>query len=205
MANLGEIIAQVSGTIKRPDRANFIRAKVKTAILHIHTMQDFKMDLNTAVLTPEDQSTDFKKGIFPLPTRWRKTEVLRPTGTDQKPIAGFFLRETSIKKLLDSEEALKPEDVYNTYYLANQKINYAADREVHAAIIAYYAYPNLSADENTSWVTENWDQAVHDLACGFIYAQTSATEISRSYLATYENLHKSDIMNAAIEIERRYV
>lgn len=199
MSTIAEIAAMVVDTTKRPDKAAFILGRVKAAILHIHSLKDFPLDIREVQEVPTILTTGDTIGQASMPLRFRKFELVRALDAKSNPFPQQKFKIVTPRALMEMEER---SSVVDTAYIAGGNFNFRSSRPVTNLLMYYYAAPDLTDTTKTTWVTDTWDIAVHDLACGYFYSQTSAKEIANSYLGVFESIHKQDIENSYVDAAR---
>ena len=200
MANLQQIVDEVKATTRRYSQDDFITHRVKMAVKHIHSRDFFPMD-RVEIIIPNVDLTLASTGLigqFPIPSRWRTFETVRPLDSDNQLIGkrweGITPQEIESRRRLGLD--------VDTYYVAGQQGNFKSSVAVYQLLISYFVNPNLTPavgetlEDISTWITDSWEEAVHDLACAFVYGATGNQEQKNNYMLTYREHHEPDILRS---------
>jgi hypothetical protein len=197
MANIQEIIDKVVDTTRRYDRASFIESRVKMAIKHIHALDHWPLDREEIIVPFVDLTLTANDtiGNFPIPLRWRIFETVRPLDSAGNHIGKKFdpVSPMEIEKRASID---KDKDLY---YIAGRSVSFKSSVAVSQVLVSYYVTPVLTPvlpdtlADLTTWVTDSWEEAVHDLTCSYVYNQIGSKEIALEYKQTFNTIHEPDI------------
>lgn len=151
--NFTQIVQEVIGMTKRPDKIQNIRRAVNAAVLFYDTENDYRRDLQEFVYT---LPTPGYGAIIPLSefTRFRKMNYIKIGGTR------IYVDE------LKSLQLTSGCDVRNKWYISGDAINASLGSHANTLDIAYYQYPPVLSDASPNfWMLEgNWDAILQKAA-----------------------------------------
>lgn len=157
---LSEIVADVVNTLRRPDMVNFVTTRVRQQIKTLHAMDNWPRDLVEHKVTVSNPDF-FVRTV--LPPRFRKFDLILPVDennmvrglkTDHIGQVGFQERNPS--KVMGFQNQL----ARDYYYVAGDVLNIAMDFPWPYLQISYYAYPDLTSGNATTWITEFYPELV---------------------------------------------
>ena len=185
-----EIIDTVIADTRRPDRVSQITNYVKKAIKHAHLLTDFKQDLLDTILVPSPIG-DGKIGSVALPADFRREKLIRPMA------AGSFFSGVKLKAIpLDDLPKYEISGrALDTYYITQALIHYNSENVLDSIGFMYYAYPDLSTLSKSTWLIDEFEEAVGDLAKSWLYASIGDKENANKLFADWR-LSAKDIQNS---------
>jgi len=184
------IIDIVLADTKRPDRISQIQQYVKKAIKHAHQLTDFKQDRLDTTLVPSPIG-DGLIGSVALPSDFRKEKLIRPIAAGSF-FTGVKLVEIPLDDLPKYEIAGKALD---TYYITQGTLHYNSENVLDSIGFMYYAYPDLSTLSKTTWITNQYEEAITDLAKSWMYASIGDKENANKLFADWR-ISAVDIKNS---------
>lgn len=199
MASIQEIADNVKATTRRYSQDAYILSRVKMAVKHIHSRDFFPLDREETIIENADLTLTSSGiiGQFPIPARWRVFETVRPLDINNQLVGkkweGISPQEIERRRRVNKD--------VDTYYVAGQMGNFKSSVPVYKILISYYRTPVVvpdtdageTYDDLSTWVTDSWEEAVHDLACAFVFGGTGNREQRNDYMATYKDIHEPDI------------
>lgn len=190
MSTLQELIDDVVADTRRPDRETDITRYVRKTVRHAHALRDFDLDLTDTTLTVTGGS-EVTIGSAPLPDFFRKVKVLRPL------VSGSFISGVSFKKTNPQYIAeLAAEDLtLNTYYITQSTLHFESETAISSMQLMFYTYPDLTDLNNSTWITENFPEALVDMVKAQLYAALGDVDSSRRLMQDW-TLFAQDIVNS---------
>lgn len=179
MPTLTELIEKVYEHTNRSDLSVETKSQVKKAVMKLHGKDFFKKDLKQVIITP----TPISPGV----TRYQ---------LDLSDSATFPLvrRVCSITPLFGGEEnksydEMAADDLMDSYRMAKTDIffqiglavNVRASRAPDQIAVTYWKYPNVTDSGFSSWIVNEFEDAVVEEAARVIFKMIGKDEEFQKY------------------------
>lgn len=157
--NFTEVVTEVLGIVKRPDKIADIRREVNAAINWCCNETEFARDL-TELSVPVDASLYTQS--LPLDTflRFRKFKYVKP------PAVKWYLNATAPERIFAGGA-----ESCNTYYIAGNNIVIKTNGLQSALLVGWYSYPPTLTDAApTFWLLDASPYMIIDRAAAKVFA-----------------------------------
>lgn len=204
MATIQDIIDAVEADTGRPDKSALIQRVVKATIIKAHEIDFFPRD------RVEDTDVSFGAAAatitVSLPTRWRKFELIRPLDEDGNAIGKEFERrstDNTRKFGQDFANDLDRKYFEDYYFVLGDNVRIFAENTVRKLHWVYFEYPDLGTLTNSTWITDNYEQAIIDGASFHVYNRLGYTNQASGALELWRGNPRQGIMGW-VEIIRQH-
>jgi len=168
--NFTEIVNEILGRTRRPDKLSSIRREVNSAVLFFSLDMDATRDVTEALYSVV--ANEYSQAL-PLSTwpRFRKFQYMKYPNTRN------YIVEINAKKLYTEE--CKTAD---RYYVAGDNVNINLSTLTSQLDIGYYSYPPVLTDASPNyWLLDRAWNVVFDRACAKVYAEIDDDKASRMH------------------------
>lgn len=188
MTTIATIITTVEGITGRTDKTTLITSAVKASILAAHSgsyldrggvsgPQYFSQDRIEAEVTPGAAA---KKITQSLPTRFRKYCYILPIDSDSIALHRGFTRK-------DPADVFSFEQIsiLEIYYIVGQNVKIVSNSVINKLKWCYYEYPDVTNTANTTWLADQYEQAIEDRSCAYVYRKLGEARLAKEYMDSW--------------------
>lgn len=156
--NFTQIVTEILGMTKRPDKINDIRREVNAAILYYSSEHDYRRDMLETTLAISPAGYELIVAISTL-TRFRKIAYLKYAGTK------IYVEE--IESLMLKKDC----DLLDKWYISGDAINIKLKNSASALDFGYYRYPEYKTDLVPGYwmLNGNWAAVLNRAASKVFY------------------------------------
>lgn len=156
---LANLVTEVYLLTKRPDLETATKMAVKNATLKLHTSDFFAKDLFEAGINFPSAAFQQQLEYRTLLPRWRALKYIRKVSQDVTTgefVGTDFLTILSPEAVLDSYGIAKDDIAY----IAGEVINIRSSTSEQQYILGCYIHPVLSEETFSSWIANEYKEAV---------------------------------------------
>lgn len=180
---LSQIIAEVYVRTRRPELIADTASAVRKATMKCHLADEFKRDLTEAIITVPVQ-TDFHYQLdlsnainYP---RFRKVAYVKEYNN---PLVGNEIE-------FDMADAASLMDDYNLeqqniWYQVGLALNITSFKQLGQVRVGYYQYPDINTATYTSWVANEFPDAIIEEAAATIFNSIGKDSEYKTYSAYF--------------------
>lgn len=182
--NFSEVVQEVMGMVKRPDKLLDVRREVNAAINHFCTDVNFQFDLVEA--SPTLVNTEYTQALtLSLFPRFRKFHWLKRGGTQ------CFLNKLVRQELLKGTAC----DMRDKYYIVGSNVNLSLSQLANTLDVSYFQMPPQLTDADPDfWMLELSPYMVINRAAAIVFGSigddTSQTRYERYAVSQFLSAQK---------------
>lgn len=184
--NFSELVVEVMGTVRRPDKLLDVQREINAAVIAFSSDYDFPRDIEevTVVIDPLEYTQLVQYYNVP---RFRKFQYIKRAGTR------CFLSPLESKQLFRTDC-----DTKDKYYFTGAGIYISMTQLASALDIGYWQYPPRLTDAwPDHWFLENGWPIIYDRACAKVFAgigdDASAAKHERNAITAFSGFRSSHI------------
>jgi len=180
--NFTEMVTEVQGLVKRPDKAAAIGSAINSALSQYVFRTEFTHDLVETTIPVDaneySQTIDLTT-LDPALIRFRKWKYIKPYG-----VRGYLLP-------IDPQNVFVPGGSIQTdrYYMIGSKLTIITSALASSLSVGYYQHAPVLSGSNTFWLTDLCPYAVINRAAGEIFNAIGDPKSGSFYLALAEQLY----------------
>ena len=180
MTSFTDLVDSVFTLTNRPDLVSETKLAVRSATLKAHGSDYYYKDLRETGIQFDfslpQQSLEYKTLI----ANWRSLKYIRPYFYDtnqQNGRPGDFLTVLTPGEVLDSYSIAKE----NVCYVAGLELQIRTRTATQFFLLGYYAYPNVTEDNYSSWIADEAQMAIVYEAASIVFKTIGFDEQSAIY------------------------
>lgn len=156
--NFTEVVAEVLGTVKRPDKIQIIRRSVNQALTFACSANTYARDLQERSVAID--STAYAQNLPLLEfIRFRKFAYIRPDN-----------RKCYVHPMEADKIFTKGRELLDTYYVAGDQVNFKLARTAPNLLVGWFAYPPILTDVSPNfWLLEACPWMIIDKASSLVF------------------------------------
>ena len=156
--NFAEVVTEVLGTVKRPDKISVIKRMVNQALTTVCLGNNFARDLQerSIAIDPLAYAQNIALSEF---VRFRKFAYIKPDN-----------RKCYVHPLDGNKIFAKGMEILDTYYIAGDQVNFKLARTAPNLLVGWFAHPPILTEQaGTFWLLDVCPYMIIDKASALVF------------------------------------